>query len=70
MARFVGPVGLATLLVAGSSTGWAGPKPAAPLFDNLGNLDHPVTTTSPEAQRYFNQGLTLCYALNHKEAIR
>ena len=44
--------------------------PKAPLFDNLGNLQHQITTSSPEAQRYFNQGMTLSYAFNHAEAIR
>jgi tetratricopeptide (TPR) repeat protein len=44
--------------------------PKAPLFDNLGNLHHQITTSSPEAQRYFDQGLTLSYAINHAEAIR
>jgi tetratricopeptide (TPR) repeat protein len=42
----------------------------APLFDNLGKLHHPITTTSKEAQRYFDQGLTLVYGFNHHEAIR
>ena len=42
----------------------------APLYDNLGNLTHPITTSSPEAQRYFDQGLRLSYAFNHAEAIR
>jgi tetratricopeptide (TPR) repeat protein len=42
----------------------------APLFPGLGNLHHPITTRSQEAQRYFDQGLTLSYAFNHTEAIR
>ena len=41
-----------------------------PLYDNLGSHHHEITTASPEAQRYFNQGLTLSYAFNHAEAIR
>jgi tetratricopeptide (TPR) repeat protein len=49
-------------------------KPAAaqgvPLFDGLGAVEHPVTTRSPKAQQYFNQGLRLMYAFNHNEAIR
>jgi len=45
-------------------------RPHAPLFDGLGKLHHPVTTTSKMAQRYFDQGLSLCYAFNHREAIR
>jgi tetratricopeptide (TPR) repeat protein len=42
----------------------------APLFDDLGSHHHPVTTKSKEAQRYFDQGLTLAYAFNHPEAER
>lgn len=48
--------------------GPAGPK--APLYDNLGSHHFPVTTSSPEAQKYFDQGVTLSYAFNHAEAIR
>ena len=49
------------------------PSPAAdaarePLFDGLGNLHHSVTTNSPLAQRFFDQGLTFVYAFNHDEA--
>jgi tetratricopeptide (TPR) repeat protein len=42
----------------------------APLYDNLGDHTHPITTREPSAQRYFDQGLTLTYAFNHEEAIR
>jgi tetratricopeptide (TPR) repeat protein len=52
------------------AAGAGDPKTAAPLFAGLGNHQHPVTTTSKLAQRYFDQGLTLCYAFNHAEAIR
>jgi len=41
-----------------------------PLFDNLGTLHHPITTTSEQAQQFFDQGLRLVYAFNHPEAIR
>jgi tetratricopeptide (TPR) repeat protein len=40
-----------------------------PLFSNLGALHHPITTSSPQAQQYFNQGLRLVFAFNHEEAI-
>jgi tetratricopeptide (TPR) repeat protein len=40
------------------------------LFDNLGSHHHPVTTRSPEAQRWFDQGLRLVWAFNHDEATR
>ena len=43
---------------------------APTLFDNLGSLHHPITTTSEQAQRFFDQGLRLVYAFNHEEAIR
>lgn len=45
-------------------------KPPAPLFDDLGDHHHPITTKSKLAQRYFDQGLTLCFNFNHAEAIR
>jgi tetratricopeptide (TPR) repeat protein len=40
-----------------------------PLFDNLGTLHHPITTSSNEAQQYFDQGLRFVYAFNREEAI-
>lgn len=42
----------------------------APLFNNLGNHHHPISTKNPLAQRYFNQGLILAYGFNHAEAKR
>jgi tetratricopeptide (TPR) repeat protein len=44
--------------------------PAVPRFDGLGKHHHPVTTRWELAQRYFDQGLTLCFNFNHAEAIR
>ena len=43
---------------------------AVPLFEGLGRHSRKVTTTSPKAQRYFDQGLAFMYAFNHDEAIR
>jgi tetratricopeptide (TPR) repeat protein len=42
----------------------------APLLIGLGHLHHPITTSNPLTQRYFDQGLTLVYAFNHEEAAR
>ena len=42
----------------------------APLLDGLGAHHFPITTSAKEAQRYFDQGLALAYAFNHKEAER
>lgn len=41
-----------------------------PLFSGLGDRARTVTTDSPEAQTYFDQGLSFLYAFNHDEAIR
>ena len=41
-----------------------------PYFDGLGKHTRLVTTASPEAQRYFDQGMNFLYAFNHDEAIR
>ncbi|MGH7217766.1 MAG: hypothetical protein ACREIG_11065 [Nitrospiraceae bacterium] len=70
----------ATLLVVGMTCLFAifssaeavpvGQTSAPPFFDNLGSLHHPISTTSEQAQRYFDQGLRLVYAFNHEEAIR
>jgi len=62
---------LATMvLCAACSKAQEPATPKAPLYDNLGSLHHEITTASPEAQRYFDQGLTLSYAFNHAESIR
>src|SRR5215475_1755355 len=45
-------------------------KEKVPLFNDLGNHHHPVTTSSELAQQYFDQGLRLVYAFNHDEAER
>ncbi|MCH7766241.1 MAG: hypothetical protein IH916_06755 [Acidobacteria bacterium] len=42
----------------------------APRLQNLGDYKHPVTTSSPRAQLFFNQGLTLTFGFNHREAGR
>lgn len=42
----------------------------ARLLRGLGNQTHPVSTANAEAQKFFDQGLTLVYAFNHPEAIR
>ncbi|GFE67925.1 hypothetical protein [Chroococcus sp. FPU101] len=42
----------------------------APLFQKLGNHHHPISSTSEQAQKYFDQGLILAYGFNHAEAAR
>lgn len=42
----------------------------AQLFDGLGTFHRPIATASPEAQKYFDQGMRLLWAFNHDEATR
>ena len=62
---------IALFLVLGLGvTASAAEKLPGPLFDGLGDLHHPVTTQSRQAQRYFDQGMRLLFGFNHKESIR
>ncbi|MDX1403124.1 MAG: hypothetical protein R3192_01235 [Woeseiaceae bacterium] len=45
-------------------------RAGAPLFDGMGNHHHPITTSDPDAQRYFDQGLIIDFAFNHAESAR
>lgn len=45
------------------------PKRLMWLDEGLGNVDHPVTTKSVEAQKYFNQGLAYLFAFNHDAGV-
>ncbi|HEY0646818.1 MAG TPA: hypothetical protein VGD44_02920 [Phenylobacterium sp.] len=44
-------------------------KPGAPVFGNLGD-HHMKVTATPEAQKFFDQGVRLLFGFNHAEAIR
>lgn len=64
-----------TVVLLTVSAGASRPAPPgsdrpAPLFHDLGDYQHAITTGSVDAQRYFNQGLTLAFAFNHAEAQR
>jgi tetratricopeptide (TPR) repeat protein len=41
-----------------------------PLFQGLGPHKRPITTKSPQAQKYFEQGLNFLFGFNHGAAIR
>jgi tetratricopeptide (TPR) repeat protein len=45
-------------------------RAGAPLFDGMGSHHHPITTSSSDAQRYFDQGLIIDFAFNHAESAR
>jgi tetratricopeptide (TPR) repeat protein len=39
------------------------------LYEGLGTVHFPITTSNPLAQRYFDQGLSFAYGFNHAAAI-
>ena len=41
-----------------------------PVFEGLGSYSRTVTTKSPQARRYFNQGMGFVFGFNHGAAIR
>jgi tetratricopeptide (TPR) repeat protein len=41
-----------------------------PFFEGLGSYSRKITTDSPKAQHYFNQGLAFLHGFNHGAAIR
>jgi tetratricopeptide (TPR) repeat protein len=61
---------LGTGCAAGTGAIRAADDTPARLYDGLGTHTRTITTKSPEAHRYFNQGLIWMYAFNHDEAIR
>src|SRR6202030_2744468 len=46
------------------------PEVTGKLLQGMGNWHHPITTKNAEAQKFFDQGLTLVYAFNFDEAKR
>jgi len=40
------------------------------LMPGMGPHHHSISTKNPEAQRFFDQGITLVFAFNHEEAAR
>jgi hypothetical protein len=57
------------VLLSGVSSLFAQSKPPA-LMPGLGQHHHMISTKSPKAQRFFDQGRTLVSAFNHEEAGR
>lgn len=64
---------LLVLLCAGLCAQHQGHQPAsqpAVLHPGIGDHHHPIQTGNPEAQKFFDQGLTLVFGFNHDEALR
>ena len=57
-------------LVSPQEHSMGGMERRAAILPGLGNYHHAIATKSAEAQRFFDQGLTLVYAFNHEEALR
>ena len=45
-------------------------EPIAPRLSGLGDYSFKTTTSVPESQYFFDQGLRLTYGFNHSEALR
>ncbi len=58
-----------SVLLAGVCSLFAQSNPAA-LVHGMGRPHHSISTKSPDAQRFFDQGLTLVFGFNHEEAAR
>src|SRR5215470_7977655 len=63
-------VGRSHAQVHHSTTAVETPARPAELMPGLEHHHHPIATANPEAQRFFDQGLTLVYGFNHDEAVR
>jgi hypothetical protein len=47
----------------------AQPAAGIRLYDGLGKVHFPISTSNPEVQRYFDQGMAFAYGFNHAAAI-
>ncbi|WP_370236318.1 MULTISPECIES: hypothetical protein [Henriciella] len=45
-------------------------KAGAPLFEGMGDYHRTISTSSEDANKYFDQGMVLAFGFNHAEAIR
>ena len=66
----VDPVALGEAASQNDVQSTAVPGQIAPRLQKLGDHKFPVTTSSPRAQLFINQGLMLAYGFNHAEAAR
>ena len=60
---------LATVVALASPAHAQAPSDAL-LLPGMGTYSHPINTTRPDAQQFFDQGLALLYNFNHAEAER
>ena len=73
MSRILCLVAALSVASAGFAQSHHDPPPAAKpaaLLAGMGSHHHPIATASPEAQKFFDQGVTLLFGFNHEEAYR
>ena len=73
MKKLLLSIALASFAVAlGAQADMHAPAPEKPpqLLAGMGSHRHPIKTPSAEAQKYFDQGVTLLFGFNHEEAYR
>ena len=58
------------LLIAQAFAAPASQTTPIPLYDDLAKSTFPVTSSNPQARRYFSQGLLMTYGFNHSGAVR
>ena len=63
-------LGFSTALALMLLTALSGRANPEPIYPGLGTYHRTITTSSPEAQRYFDQGLAFLHGFNHGAAIR
>jgi hypothetical protein len=61
--------GILVLLAALPAPSFGAENPVR-LRKGLGSWTHPIATSNPEAQKFFDQGLTLAHGFNRYEALR
>src|SRR5262245_36383874 len=73
--RLSTPIAVSLVLLTACSAPQQHAAPVSPPshalgLEGLGSHHRAITTSSPEAQFWFDQGLVLLFAFNHDEAIR
>ena len=64
------PTIIRVLLGLACASSCAQGAPSVPFFEGLGSYQRTVTTRSPEAQRYFNQGLAFLQAKEQQHYVK
>lgn len=64
-----GPGSMRARLMVAAAAVQGAPAPQVRMYEGLGKVGFPITTSNPAAQRYFEQGLGFAYGFNHAAAI-